>query len=449
VQLHKKADGIAQQSGRRSVYKRKTHGVRHFAFPNKEALSAGILTVAIFFNAALAIVNAHFAVLSELHVSLFEAAISGLAVAVIALNLRVSMLPWAILFALCLLLHFALALANQAFNPKFIRDAINIPVFIALGMVYARGNIVRLFFFIQCVVFLVLLVELLFSNVYSSIFDVISYYVNTRNFPLQSFWDQSSTLFISATRPGDRFLLSFLGIHRASSIFLEPVSLGNYSIVAAVFTLTFWREMSGAMRFFFTVTTLIILVGSDGRLAGITCIVLVLGYFIFPLLPRYSNVLYLPGMLLLSGIMVTWFGFKSSGDDFAGRLALSIDFLTNLDIATLLGLHPKESEFGADSGISYFIITQSVFGPAAVWLFVCLVPRYHDRRSTIFVHSICIYIAFNLLVSYSMFSIKTAALMWFMYGYLLPGFDWRRANLGKYLGVRPQRPPSLTGVVSG
>jgi putative polymerase len=407
--------------------------------------------VAIFFNAALAIVNAHFAALSQLHVSLFEAAISGLAVAVIALNLRASMLPWAILFAFSLLLHFALALGNQAFNPQFIRDGINIPIFIALGMVYARGNIVRLFFFIQCVVLVGVLVELLFEDVYSWVFDVISYYVNTRGWSPDAFWNKASNLFVSATRPDERFLLSFLNIHRASSIFLEPVSLGNYSIVATVFTLAFWRDMSRWVKIFFVATTLIILVGSDGRLAAITCIVLVLGCFIFPLLPRYSNVLYLPATLLLSGTIVAWFGLQNSGDDFSGRLAGSIDFLTRyLDITTILGLHPEKLGLGAaDSGISYFIISQSIFGAAAIWLFVCLVPRYHDRRSTIFVHSICIYIAFNLLVSYSLFSIKTAALMWFMYGYLLPAFDWRWANLGKYLGARRQRPPSLTGVVPG
>lgn len=431
-------------------FRQKTPGVRRFGFLSKEALSGGILIAAVVFNAALAIVNGHFTALSGLHVSLFEAAISCLALAVIALNLRASMLPWAILFALSLLLHVALALGNHVFNPKIIRDAIDIPVFVALGMVYARGNIVRLFFFIQCVVFLVLFWELLFVDVYSSTFDVISYYINTRGYTYQDFWDQGSTLFVSASRPDHRFLLSFLNIHRASSIFLEPVSLGNYSIVATIFTLAFWRDMTRWVRTFFVISTLIILVGSDGRLAVVTCIFLVLGCFIFPLLPRYSNVLYLPAMLLLSGISVAWFGLKNSGDDFSGRLAGSMDLLASLDVTTLLGFDLEKLKVGtADSGISYFIITQSIFGLAAIWLFVCLVPRCHDRRSTIFVHSICIYIAFNLLVSYSLFSIKTAALMWFMYGYLLPRFDLRRVNLEEYLGVRRQRPPNLTGVVGG
>lgn len=428
---------------------RRNHGRRHFTFLSKESASASILILAIFFNAVLAIVNGHVVTLSQLHVSLIEAAISGLAIAVIALNLRASMLPWAILLGLSLLLHLALAVANQAFNPKFIRDAIEIPVFIALGMVYARGNIVRLFFYIQCVVLVVLTVELLFSDAYSRIFDILSYYVNTRNFSLGDFWNQSSTLFVSATRPNERFLLGFLDIHRGSSVFLEPVSLGNYAIVATAFTLAFWREMSGVIRVFFTLTTLIIIVGSDGRLAATTCTALVLSSFIFPLLPRYMNVLYLPGVLLLSVIIVTGFGLQSSGDDFSGRLAGSIEFLTSLNIPTLLGSHPEQAAFSLDSGISYFVITQSVFGLAAIWLFVCVVPRYHDRRLTIFVHSICIYIALNLLVSYSLFSIKTAALMWFVYGSLLPEFEWSGEKLGKYLGVRRQRQPGLTDAVAG
>lgn len=419
-------------------HKRHMHDVGHFAFLNKETLSAGFLILAIFFNAALAIINAHFVALSQLDISLAEAAITGLAILVIAVNFRTNMLPWAILFALILLLHFALGLANQAFYPKSIRDAIDIPIFIALGIVYSRGNIVRLFFCIQCVVLLGLLVELLFVDVYSSVFNVLSYYVNTRDFTLQDFWNEGSTLFISATRPGDRFLLSFLGIHRASSVFLEPVSLGNYSILAAVFTLSFWRQMSRSMKIFFIATTLVILVGSDGRLAAITCAVLVLGSVIFQLLPRYSNVLYLPGALLLSGVIVTWFELQNSGDDFAGRLAGSIDLLANLDITTLLGLDAEQSRRAFDSGISYFLITQSVFGLVVVWLFVCLVPRYYNRASTVFVHSICIYISCNLLVSYSLFSIKTAALMWFMYGYLLPEFGWNRPNLQKFLRARRQ-----------
>ena len=183
--------------------KREVHA-SELAFLSKETLSAGILIIAIFYNAALAFVNAHFTTLSQPDVALFEAAITALAIPVIAFNFRANMLPWAILLALLLLLHLALTIANQAFYPKAIRDAIDIPIFIALGIVYARGNIIRLMFYIQSVVLLGLLVELIAVDTYSSIFNVLSYYVNTRDFTLENFWNEGSTLFISATRSGER-----------------------------------------------------------------------------------------------------------------------------------------------------------------------------------------------------------------------------------------------------
>jgi putative polymerase len=389
--------------------------------------------MAIFFNAALAIVNAHFHALSKLDVTLVEAAITSLAILVTTLNFRADMSPWVILLAFFLLLHAVLTLVNEKFIAIYLRDAIDIPIFIALGMVYARGNIVRLFFFIQCIVFLVLLVELLQTDIYSNIFDVRSYYVNTRDVAAEHFWNTSSDLYLSATRPDERYMFPFLGIHRASSVFLEPVSLGNYSSLAAILTFTFWRNMSRSMRIFFVATTLIILVGSDGRLAATTMIVITFGLIIFPLLPRYSNVFYLPGALLSGAIIITVLGLQPSGDNFAGRMAHGMDVLASLNAPTLFGLNRDAPSL--DSGISYFITTQSVVGLIVVWLFICLVPRYRDWRSKIFVHGMCIYITFNLLVSYSLFSIKTASLMWFMYGYLLAGFNWRKTDIPKYIGM--------------
>ena len=420
-------------------YNQSIHAVGYLPFPGKETFAAGILTLAIFFNAALAILNSHVASLSQSHVLIAEATITGLALLVIAFNFTSNMVIWAFLLALLLLLHSMLALVNQSLNLKFIRDVIDIPIFIALGMVYSRSNFVRLFFYIQCIVFLGLLLELLAVDKYSSVFNVLSYYVNTRDFVVQDFWNTDSSLFISATRPNERFLLGFLDIHRFSSTFLEPVSLGNYSIVTTIFIFSFWKEMAQWMRLFFVLSTLIILVGSDGRLATVTCVVIALGSLIFPRLPRYSNVLYLPALILILGTMIALLGMQDSGDDFTGRLAGSIDLLTSLNIEELLGFDAFQAVRAFDSGITYFIITQSIIGAGLIWLFVCLVPRYDSRTSTVMIHSICLYISFNLLVSYSLFSIKTAALMWFMYGYILQDSRLRRLNFNRLM--HPQGRP--------
>ena len=103
------------------------------------------------------------------------------------------MLPWGVLFALLLVLHAALGLANHAFNPgNHSRRHRDTRLCRTRHGLCARKYHTFVFFFIQCVVFIVLLVELLFVDVYSSTFDVISYYINTRGYTYQDFWDQGS-----------------------------------------------------------------------------------------------------------------------------------------------------------------------------------------------------------------------------------------------------------------
>ena len=53
----------------------------------------------------------------------------------------------------------------------------------------------------------------------------------------------SDRLFISGMRYEGRTLLPFLGEHRVSSIFLEPVSVGNFGAICfAWVTLRHWRR---------------------------------------------------------------------------------------------------------------------------------------------------------------------------------------------------------------
>jgi putative polymerase len=161
-------------------------------------------------------------------------------------------------------------------------------------------------------------------------------------------------------------------------------------------------------------------------LAAVSCATLVICAPIFPLLPRYSNLTFLPGVLFSSALAVGLLALRHSTDDFVGRLAGSIDLLGSLDLGAIFGLDPLLATKASDSGISYFVLTQSVIGVAIIWIFICLVPRYRTRSSVILIYSICTYITLNLLVSYSLFSIKTAAPMWFMYGYLTAEMALRR-----------------------
>jgi len=256
------------------------------------AMAAVVLIAAITFNAALAIINGHVSALTAAHVAIGQAIITASAIVVIAFHSRRAMTPWVFLALVMLAIQCFVIASSQVFSAKSIGDVIIIPIFVMLGMVYAeRGNIVRLFGIIQLIVLFFMLMEVVNLNLFSDIFQIVRYYINTRGFSQSNFWNPDVNLFVSATRPNERFLLPFLNVHRTSSIFLEPISLENYCVVTTIFVAAFWKRMTAWTRLFFVVSTLVLLIGSDGRLATFTCAIVVVGAWIFPRLPRYSAVL--------------------------------------------------------------------------------------------------------------------------------------------------------------
>jgi putative polymerase len=409
-----------------------------------ETMAAVILIAAVLFNAALAIVNGHVMALTQTHVALGQAVIIASAIGVIAFHTKRAMAPWLLLSLIIVAIQCCLVAFSQVFSAKSIGDAIMIPIFVMLGMIYARGNIVRLFGIIQLLVLFFMLMEVLSLDLFSNIFQIVRYYINTRGFSQSNFWNPDVNLFVSATRPNERFLLPFLNLHRMSSIFLEPVSLENYCVLATIFTAAFWSRMTSWTKLFFVVSTIVLLVGSDGRMATVTCAILVAGVWIFPRLPPYSPVLYLPAVVVAAFVCVAALHWSTYNDDFGGRAARSVQLLSNLSVDSFLGLNPMAAIHASDTGVAYFVLTQSIVGAVAIWLFICLVPSYRRAASTIVVHGMCLYISLNLLVSDSMFSIKTAAPMWFVYGYIVDSGLLRRPAFPRLMSRWRSRPFGFT-----
>jgi putative polymerase len=207
-------------------------------------------------------------------------------------------------------------------------------------------------------------------------------------------------------------------LHRLSSIFLEPVSLGNYCVIIAILVIASWHEMSRGVRAYLVLSTLALLIGCDGRLAAVSIgIILIAMAFLGRLSSRWS-VVYLPMILVLSAGLVLGFDLDPTNDNFSGRLAGSIGTLSRIGLAGLAGLDAASSDGAADSGIAYFVLTQSVVGVSIIWLAICLVPNGRIYSMRLYVHGVAIFIPLNLMVSYSFFSIKVASLIWFSYGYL-------------------------------
>lgn len=379
--------------------------------------AAGIVViVATLFNAGLSIVNAHGVSISSGTVIASEVVVTAAAILFGIQGHLPAQRIWLTLAGLIFVFALANGFGSGGFDPKFILDVLLIPIFVLLGLSSDRRDLVRVILVLQVIVVAVMLFEAVRPDDFGHFFSVMSYYISSRGFQADQFWNTDSDLFVSATRPGERFLLEGLGIHRLSSVFLEPVSLGNYCVIVAMVTAALWTSLTRGRRIFILVTEAAILVGCDGRFATVSIAAIVALRFAAPILPRYSNWLYLPGVLSLAALAVAAFNLSPIGDDFPSRTAGSIAALSRMRWEDLMGFSTYFAYQVMDSGISYLVYSQSLLGALVIWSFVAFGLPQGDRPSAVMAHAVSLYLTLNLMISYSVFSIKTAALLWFSYG---------------------------------
>ncbi|MBS0270911.1 MAG: hypothetical protein JSS54_18305, partial [Proteobacteria bacterium] len=203
-----------------------------------DRLIAGMMIVTLLFNAVLAVINARVMPVTTGEVIAAELTIFFFSTLLLVLTLGPHDRPWLVLMLSFVGLGLIISLFRDELAAKNIRDVLSIPVFLMLGLRYSR-NPVSLFLKLHILIVIFAVLEVSNPDLFSDIFDVRSYYINSRNYASDDFWNSDSSLFISATRPGERFF-SFIDIHRVSSIFLEPVSLGNYVCVIVILLISFW-----------------------------------------------------------------------------------------------------------------------------------------------------------------------------------------------------------------
>lgn len=387
------------------------------ALARDSLLAGAIIYGTVLFNAVLALVNANVAFLSSAPVIGSEIILD---VAAMICCYKVTTPLRTRCVALIVLLgatNVITLIGNSHLDPKFARDVLIIPVFAFLGLAARREDVVRLILPLHVIILAVMLFEAFRPDEFGHLLNITSYYIHTRGFDKSRFWSkENSDLFVSATRPGARFLFNSLNIHRLSSVFLEPVSLGNYVVIIGIMIATFWEQLRTGQKLFFVASTFVILVGCDGRFATVSLVVIALLRVIAPVLPRYSNVLYLPLLLGVSAFAVGSYDLSPVGDDFKSRTAGSILALSQMDWGAVFGFDAPHAYSVMDSGIAYLLYSQSIIGTVAIWIFIsCCFPQ-NDKESASFAHMASFYWSSSLLVSYSVFSVKTAALLWFLMG---------------------------------
>jgi putative polymerase len=76
-----------------------------------------------------------------------------------------------------------------------------------------------------------------------------------------------------------------------------------------------------------------------------------------------------------------------------------------------------EAGYSGDSGYGYVLVKIGLAGLLAIWALFVYAPVV-DSNAWRFKNIIAFYVVFLLTISASLFSIKTAALLWFLYGTL-------------------------------
>ncbi|WP_156453484.1 polysaccharide biosynthesis protein GumE [Methylobacterium sp. CCH5-D2] len=379
-----------------------------------------LMLTALTFNAALAFVNGNVRPLTPAVVIALEGALTlgCLLVALLhhrrEMNLAVAFIVWLFLFMI-----LRSAIVDPATSVKYFRDLLIAPTFFMLGLCTDRRYLNRYVLIGHTIVFTIGALEAFRTDLYSSLFHVKDYFIATRGLTEADFWNSDSDLFVSATRPNARFLSiadAVMASHRVSSVFLEPVSLGTYCIIASAYLFALWRSLGWKSRAYLLSTNLFLIVACDGRLAFVTFFATLFVCVFWRRWSRYLPALYLPGILLAAFVFVHIVDPARGNDDFLGRVVWTTDLLESYDVSEFLGLSEAFIDKAVDSGVGYIITTQSIFGLALFWLFCSCCSRYATREQICFNHALCLYVCFNSLVSYGFLSIKTAALLWLVKG---------------------------------
>ncbi len=318
---------------------------------------------------------------------------------------------------LALSLNFLLigALAQNA-DLKGVRDVLAIIAFLGLGLAAGDLRIARYTFFtIAALVLGFGLFELLAPKAYADQFNVLQFYI-MRGLVDRSVsdWAQNS-LFVSSVRGGARNLLPMLGPHRVSSIFLEPVSMGNFGAIALAWAFSLPRRMivSALAAGVIGVSAIIL---ADARFAVIAAIIFVLVRFIPISWTRYALA---PAPFIAAGFLLWSSGaFSHYGDDLPSRLASSGGVIASLSPAEIFGLSHANSAT-LDSGYAYVLSAFGLPCCVALWFGFVLLPT-PSASATRFKLLIGFYICTLLCVSgSSLFALKTAALLWFLFGAMI------------------------------
>lgn len=307
-----------------------------------------------------------------------------------------------------------LVLVNPAAPPKIAIDIAIPAIFYALGRRSTDlGRADRLVLWLGLAVLAFGIFEIAMPGLHAQTLNIISYYVDKGGAEAEQAGVTGTSLFVSGMRPEGRTFLAFLGDHRVSSVFLEPVSMGNFVVICCAWAFARWSARP-SLAIAILAASLVNAMLADARFAigSILAIALVCTT---PLPRSRGWILALPVMAVLLVLVIAAVSGDGEIDNgLKGRLigaGLLLSELTSLQWLALV----RAPSFTADAGYAYLVTSFGLIPCLLLWGMFAASHRT-DGAAARLSAMLAVYLCMSLLISNSAVSIKTAGLAWFLLG---------------------------------
>lgn len=382
------------------------------AFDTHDALRVGLVWAALLMNFALALVNANVAPMNTTIVLAAQLALTAAAALVILLDPpKVS--PIFVIGLLVVLLGYLLTgLFHQKLDPRSLYNVLVIPIFMLLGMTLKqlRAWMINI---PMMLVTLVALVDGLLRDRFSAIVNPLSYYRSTRDWVAtqNAAFTEDTGLYIGADRSGG-LIFSFISDHRVSSIFLEPLSLAYFAVIATIGYAIVYQDQRAKFLAGSAVCLFLTLL-ADTRTAAFLVVLSVITVVFVRNVPRIIVFMVPVAIMTVGGLIYLKAG--TGGGELTFRLGLTYKALLSADsVSFFLGNVSSEQIY--DSGmISIIYDTGAVSAAVTIYLISGSLSFDWQRYSYVPLLAI-MYVMVTLLFGGAVFSIKTAAFFGLLIG---------------------------------
>jgi putative polymerase len=371
----------------------------------------------VLFNFFLCFVNTVGMRISGAYIVMSEMSLVSIALAYAFFSPDRDRCVWLIVIMSQFILLSVLSVLRDEVLFKSLRDVMIMPVFIALGLASRRTEFTAPLLWLSAFVCLIALFEAFFLNTYTGLFSIKDFFI-AKGYDASSFQYTDADVFVSGIRPGGRFFPFPFAIHRISSVFLEPVSLGFYAFISGLYFIAMKDRLPRGQVLLAVFLTLLLIWLGDARMAFGSLVAVIACRPIFARLDHRLSVFIFPAALLFGLFVVESGMFNLTGEGLGARLLWTFNGIWSTGNNQFLGIRPYDKEM-VDSGFLYLMSYQGIGGFLLYWLPPIFFRGGFSREARIYWYGASIFLTSGFLVSDAIFTIKTAALLWFGYGYVI------------------------------